>query len=881
MPEIFPLKTHVLSGVGKKLAKKGGTKIDGRTNLKAWLIMPVFLVVLTLLMARESSAVPAFGQIFHLRQPDGSSVEVRIWGDEFYQVVESLDGYTLVRDPSTQWICYAGLSYDESELLSTGVLVGEPLPVQTGIQPHIRIKKEASRAKIAAAHARFAAGEAETLAALSTPSVMASSSGNVKGICLIVDFPDEPNTIPPADVNNYCNQVGYTGYGNNGSIRDYFYDVSDGALTYTNYVPPVYYTAVHNKIYYDNPAQTAGPKARELIIEALNWLDGRGFDFSQYDSDADGLIDGINCFYAGTVSSGWGKGLWPHSSTVSFSADGVSSYKYQITDMGSSLEIGTFCHENGHMICWWPDLYDYGYESRGLGDYCLMAAGSFGGGGYNPHEPCAYLKDISGWATMTTLEIPQTALSVTAGINSFYKYPHPTLSDEYYLVSNRQKTGRDSTLPDAGIAIWHIDEKGSNNNEQMTPALHYEVTLVQADGDWDLENNRNYGDSTDLYDAGSYNQCGPMTDPNTKWWAGDASWLDIHSIGASGSTMTFTFGDSNDLQITPVPGFTATGPEGGPFSPNSITYTLTNNDSNSILWSASKTASWLDLSNTGGTLVPSSFETVTVSINADANVFATGTYTDTVVFTNLTAGTSQTREVLLKVAIYTAYMDTDPGWTLDSGVGFSKWEWGVPTGGGGEYGSLDPTSGYTDSNVMGYNLSGDYRNNISSTEWATTPGIDCSDYANVQLRFYRWLNVEQPAYDHAYVEVSNNGSSWNLIWENTMEVTDSSWTLQTFDISSTADEQSTVYIRWGMGPTDSSWQYSGWNIDDVEVTGCGTPGDFDGNCIVDFSDFAILANQWQQPPGSPSADIAPEGSPDGFVDGLDLAIFCDNWLEGL
>ncbi len=38
------------------------------------------------------------GELFDLRQPDGSLVPVRIWGDEFYRVVESLDGYTLVRD---------------------------------------------------------------------------------------------------------------------------------------------------------------------------------------------------------------------------------------------------------------------------------------------------------------------------------------------------------------------------------------------------------------------------------------------------------------------------------------------------------------------------------------------------------------------------------------------------------------------------------------------------------------------------------------------------------------------------------------------------------------------------------------------------------------
>ena len=35
-----------------------------------------------------------------------------------------------------------------------------------------------------------------------------------------------------------------------------------------------------------------------------------------------------------------------------------------------------------------------------------------------------------------------------------------------------------------------------------------------------------------------------------------------------------------------------------------------------------------------------------------------------------------------------------------------------------------------------------------------------------------------------------------------------------------------MYVRWGMGTTDSSWHYSGWNLDDVVVSGVrlATPG---------------------------------------------------------
>jgi hypothetical protein len=57
------------------------------------------------------------------------------------------------------------------------------------------------------------------------------------------------------------------------------------------------------------------------------------------------------------------------------------------------------------------------------------------------------------------------------------------------------------------------------------------------------------------------------------------------------------------------------------------------------------------------------------------------------------------------------------------------------------------------------------------------------------------------------------------------------------------------------------------------------PGDFTGDGIVDFEDLAILAEQWLQPPGIPSADIwlAPNG--DDFVDFRDFAILADNWMK--
>ncbi len=158
--------------------------------------------------------------------------------------------------------------------------------------------------------------------------------------------------------------------------------------------------------------------------------------------------------------------------------------------------------------------------------------------------------------------------------------------------------------------------------------------------------------------------------------------------------------------------------------------------------------------------------------------------------------------------------ETDLGWAVSGG----SWSRGNPTGGGGSYGGPDPVGGYNSSTAFCYNLSGDYGNNIPEYH-LTSPAIDCSDIIGTHLVFQSWLGVEQPTYDHAYIKVSSNGSSWTTVWANSAEVTDYAWSKQDYDISALADGQATVFIRFTMGETDGGWTYCGWNIDDLVVKG--------------------------------------------------------------
>ncbi|HPQ40682.1 MAG TPA: dockerin type I domain-containing protein, partial [bacterium] len=152
-------------------------------------------------------------------------------------------------------------------------------------------------------------------------------------------------------------------------------------------------------------------------------------------------------------------------------------------------------------------------------------------------------------------------------------------------------------------------------------------------------------------------------------------------------------------------------------------------------------------------------------------------------------------------------MDDDPGWTPEG-----QWAWGVPQGSGG-----DPSAGFTGDNVYGYNLAGQYSNNMSQT-YLTTDTINCANFTDVEVRFMRWLGIESSTYDHAAFEVSSDGAAWTTIWQHSgSSFTDPGWQSMVYDISAVADGQATVYLRWVMGTTDGSVTYCGWNLDDVEL----------------------------------------------------------------
>lgn len=350
--------------------------------------------------------------------------------------------------------------------------------------------------------------------------------GTIKGLTLLVNFSDEPGAFTREEIDDWLNLPGYSRFNCNGSVRDYYKDVSNGAVDLIHIVN-AYYRAKNPKSYYEggNGYERAGELMKELIAA----VDAQ-VDFSQFDNDGDGRTEAISVVYAGP-SVEWGQGLWPHSGSLNEKRDGVTLPRYQMTNMGKTLSLYTFAHETGHMVFGWPDLY-------GFGDYCLMGNAT---NAVNPAGINDFFRADQGWIPSISVA-PGTNASYIASVNGAgYWFVNPNNSKELFFWSNIQPQDRWSVLRGGGLLFLHYDGTIRGNN----PPDPLQLAVVQADGKKELDKTTwpsPGSDSDDFYRSGGRTELSPMTAPSSNWNNGSASGLRVHSIGASGAEMTFSVG---------------------------------------------------------------------------------------------------------------------------------------------------------------------------------------------------------------------------------------------------------------------------------------------------------------------------------------------------
>jgi hypothetical protein len=191
------------------------------------------------------------------------------------------------------------------------------------------------------------------------------------------------------------------------------------------------------------------------------------------------------------------------------------------------------------------------------------------------------------------------------------------------------------------------------------------------------------------------------------------------------------------------------------------------------------------------------------------------------------------------VTAFTDDFDPSPnaGWTTgwtslgSTGTQGNSWAHGKPKGGRGSStsGYADPVidhSSNIDNYVYGQGMSASSGDGVGgnfdySLEWLRTPAINCSGLRNTTLSFWRFCNLETN-WDEGYVKISTNGTTWTNLNEP-LYPNDDHWVQRIIDISQYADNQPTIYIRWE-SQSDNVTTWSGWNIDDVTITGVQSGG---------------------------------------------------------
>ncbi len=331
-----------------------------------------------------------------------------------------------------------------------------------------------------------------------------------------------------------------------GSMTDYYFEVSYGQALLIGEITD-WYRMPQNSTYYADGQRGFGSyprNAQRLAEDAVTAADA-DVDFSNYDNDGDGMVDGLFVVHAGPgyENSGNLNHIHSHAWSTGYQVDtddGVYIWRYSMEpeeDGGVDIvHIGVFCHEFGHVLGL-PDLYDYDYDSDGTGGWSIMSGGVWAGGGRRPVHFDAWCKKELGFINpqtpTTNLNGEQIdAVEYSPDVYRLYSQGDPFL--QYFLVENRQRMSFDQLMPGSGLLIYHVDETRDNNDNQD----RYLVAVEQADGRFDLEHN-NGSDAGDPW-PGAYNNntFDAWSTPNSDFYDYGASEIAVINISDDDSSMT-------------------------------------------------------------------------------------------------------------------------------------------------------------------------------------------------------------------------------------------------------------------------------------------------------------------------------------------------------
>lgn len=423
-------------------------------------------------------AVTAFPKPIKYTQPDGSVITILMKGDERVNWAETLDNYTIL--PNRQGAYEYAITDDKGNLGLSGIIVNEIEKRTVGEKSFLStIQKKLFYSKTQIDKLTSQNNSTRSMRIGGFPT-----TGTRKLLVILANFNNTTPTYTQGNFDNYMNQPNYN---NTGSFRDYFIEASYGQLT-VNSTVTVWVNLPKAHDYY-GPNSKWAEFAYDAVVAADNQAN---IDFSEFDNDGNGIVDGIAIFHQGRgqEESGNPGDIWSHNwelsatySTAQRTFDGVVVDAYttmperNASGMGT---IGVMCHEFGHNLGA-PDFYDVNYgtggQYSGTGDWDLQAGGSWNGiSGNKPAHPNPYTKAyIYNWTNPVVLDEQQ---KVT--LRSAHEFPdvvryNTKTNNEYFLCENRQQMGFDQYIPGHGLLVFHVDGNFINNN-------YYNINAGQHQG---------------------------------------------------------------------------------------------------------------------------------------------------------------------------------------------------------------------------------------------------------------------------------------------------------------------------------------------------------------------------------------------------------------